>query len=120
MPWTHFWDMHSGGGTKEAPYEQIFIEAPEADARRIFYARFRHNPDRVSCTCCGEDYSVSESETLEAASSFHRGESSYARGPVKTVEEFAARPDVLIIRADEITDADRAAGEPPVEGFVWA
>lgn len=70
--WTRFMDMHSGGGCKEAPYEYILIEAPEDEARRVFYNRFGHSPDRVSCTCCGEDYSVSESESLAKATAYDR------------------------------------------------
>lgn len=71
MAWTLFWDMHSGGDTKES-WEKIYIEASEEEAKLIFYNRFGHNPERVSCTCCGEDYSIYESETLEQASAFHR------------------------------------------------
>lgn len=73
MMWTLFWDMHSGGGSKEGAYEKIYIEAAEAEARVIFYNRFNHSPDRVSCTCCGPDYAVSEYESLEQASAYHRG-----------------------------------------------
>lgn len=73
MAWTHFWDMHSGGGTKEKPYDSIYIEAPEDEARVIFYNRFGHSPDRVSCTCCGEDYLVREHESLAQLTGFHRG-----------------------------------------------
>lgn len=70
--WTRFMDMHSGGGSKE-PWENIYIEAPEAEAAVIFYNRFGHNPHRVTCTCCGEDYSLTESETLEEATAYERG-----------------------------------------------
>lgn len=70
--WTRFMDMHSGGGLKEYPYEYIYIEAPEDEAKIIFYNRFGHNPGRVTCTCCGEDYSVSEEELLEQATAFER------------------------------------------------
>lgn len=73
MKWTQFMDMHSGGGTKEAPYEYIYIEAPKDEARRIFFNRFGHNPERVSCTCCGDDYSISESATLQEATAYERG-----------------------------------------------
>jgi hypothetical protein len=62
LMWTKFFDMHSGGPCKEPPYEEIFIEAPEAEARRVFYAKFGHNPDRVTCPCCGEDYAVYDDE----------------------------------------------------------
>ena len=73
MPWTRFMDMHSGGGTKEPPYQYILIEAPEEEAKVIFYNRFRHNPERVTCTCCGDDYSIGEHATLDDATGFDRG-----------------------------------------------
>ena len=66
-------DMYSGGGTKEPPYQYVYIQAPESEARRVFYNRFGHSPDRVSCTCCGADYSVDEHVSLEQATGFERG-----------------------------------------------
>ena len=72
IPFTRFMDMHSGGGTKEEPFENIYIQAPEDEAKIIFYNRFGHNPDRVSCTCCGEDYSISEHATLGQSSAHER------------------------------------------------
>ena len=102
ISWTHFWDMHSGGGCKEAPYEHIFIEAPLEEAVRIFYNRFGHNPYRVSCTCCGEDYSVSEYDTLEEATAYHRRD--------VTLEENmfnALKYEALFIEHDEIKEAER-------------
>jgi hypothetical protein len=65
-------DMHSGGGLKEK-HQYIFIEAPEKEAEIIFYNRFGHSPSRVSCTCCGEDYSVGEHEDLAQATAYERG-----------------------------------------------
>ena len=53
-------DMHSGGKCKEEPFEHIYIEAPQEEAELIFFNRYGHNPNRVSCTCCGEDYNISE------------------------------------------------------------
>jgi hypothetical protein len=70
--WTQFWDMHSGGPLKEK-WHFIYIEAPIEEAKIIFYNRFGHNPDRVTCTCCGEDYSISESKWFTQISGFHRG-----------------------------------------------
>lgn len=70
--WTEFKDMHSGGSQKEE-WSEIFIEAPEEEAKIIFYNRFGHNPDRVTCTCCGNDYSINEYETLEEATAYERG-----------------------------------------------
>jgi hypothetical protein len=66
-------DMHSGGGAKEDPYQYIYIEAPEDEAKRIFYAKFGHNPERVSCTCCGQDYSISSKASLAQLTGFERG-----------------------------------------------
>lgn len=84
---THFWDTHSGGVRKE-PQEHIFIEAPRDEAEVIFYNRFGHNPNRVSCTCCGEDYSIDEGPSLQQMTAFHRG-CQYAGPPD---ERFGDRP----------------------------
>ena len=69
--WTLFHDMNSGGGRKEK-WAKIYIEAPKEEAIIIFYNRFGHNPERVTCTCCGEDYSISSEKTLALISGFHR------------------------------------------------
>ncbi len=71
MVWTKFMDMHSGGGRK-LDWEYIFIEAPEEEAKIIFQNRFNRNPNRVTCTCCGSDYSIDESPTLEQSTAFYR------------------------------------------------
>lgn len=71
--WTQFMDMHSGGKTKVEPYEYIYIEAPEKEAKVIFYNRFGRNPERVTCTCCGDDYSIDEGEDLAWMTGYHRG-----------------------------------------------
>lgn len=159
--WTQFWDMHSGGGQKES-FSQCFIEAPEEEAKSVFYVRFGHNPDRVSCTCCGSDYSISESESLEQATAYHRNlrymtpydgsrawrglsqeerqranEVSRYLEPGEAVPEgmfvqndrfipgrpialadYIANDDVLVIRAEEITEAERSA-DLPEQGYVW-
>ena len=118
--WTQFWDMHSGGGSKEQ-WDKIFIEAPEAEAKAVFYNRFGHVADRVSCTCCGEDYSVSECETLADATAFHRNdyESKYRKsGDVIALADYIQRPDVLVIYASEIKPEERKA-DLPRQGYVW-
>jgi len=71
IPWTEFWDMHSGGGLKEK-WGKIYIQAPEEEAKIIFYNRFGHNPQRVTCTCCGEDYAIDEGMSLKQATGYHR------------------------------------------------
>ena len=117
--WTLFWDVSSGGDLKEESYEKIYIEAPEEEAKVIFYNRFRHNPDRVSCTCCGKDYEISESENLEQASGYHRNCAwdkeikGYINKPNEysdsfmTIEDYSKHKDVLIIPKSEIKDSER-------------
>lgn len=136
MTWTRFMDMHSGGPAKEPPYERIYIEAPEGEAAVIFFNRFGHNPERVSCTCCGDDYSISEEPTFAQASAYDRGcaydkeAKAYVEGPryrsysgtyekLRTVEEYEAEPNVLVIRASEVKDDERH-GTVPEQGYVWA
>ena len=71
--WIQFCDMHSGGGCKEPPYETIYIEAgDEEQAKVIFYNRFGHSPERVTCTCCGRDYSISSHQSLAQLTGFYR------------------------------------------------
>ena len=70
--WTRFMDMHSGGGAKE-DFEFLLVELPEREAVVYFYNKFGHNPYRVTCTCCGEDYSVGEDETIQNITGFDRG-----------------------------------------------
>lgn len=125
--WTRFMDMHSGGGTKEGPYEYIYIEAPLPEAKVIFYNRFGHNPERVSCTCCGPDYVIYEHATLEEATAFERGclydarLDAYVDEPRSghhAMSQWTQRPDVLVIRGDEIEPSERV-GDVPEQGYVW-
>ena len=129
--WTQFMDMHSGGGSKEG-WEYIYIEAPKEEAKVIFYNRFDHNPERVTCTCCGDDYSISESNTLEKATAYERGcrwdkeENGYIDEPdndsswksYRTLAEYKQDKSVLFISADEIKNNERT-GDVPDEGYVW-
>lgn len=129
--WTLFWDMHSGGGSKEQ-HEKIYIEAPEEEAKIIFYNKFGHSPDRVSCTCCGSDYSISESDSLEQASGYHRNcewskkDGGYIDNPDTSenasefipLEKYSKQKDVLVIYAKDISDNERI-GELPEEGYIW-
>jgi hypothetical protein len=152
--WTRFMDMHSGGDSKEK-WQYIYIEAPEEEARIIFYNRFGHNPDRVTCTCCGEDYSVSEETDLKQATAFERGcrhaffspdgteceedkawkcgkglkrnySQKYIEEPNRrpygtgylTLHQYSKRPEVLIIYAKDINEAERH-GKIPKQGYVW-
>lgn len=128
--WTHFMDMHSGGKQK-LDWAHIYIEAPESEARRVFFARFKRNPDRVTCTCCGADYSISEEPTIEQSTAYYRnceydnvtrvyverGHNRYGTAYV-TLDAYLADPTVKVIRADEIKDSERRV-DVPEEGYVW-
>lgn len=131
MAWTQFEDMHSGGDTKEEPFQYIYIESPLDEAVRIFYNRFGHNPYRVTCSCCGADYSTRESETLEQATAHNRGcaRSNVFRQwgqrtdnkpwrPCMTLDDYRLKTDVLVIPAAEIMDSERH-GDVPAQGYVW-
>jgi hypothetical protein len=104
LPWTKFWDMYSGGSQKE-DWAICFIEAPIEEACVVFYNRFGHSPHRVSCTCCGDDYAVTQYETLEEAQESHKN-------------EFGGVDNCCIIHDMDITPDERI-GTLPRQGYVW-
>jgi hypothetical protein len=116
-------DMHSGGNQKEK-WSRIYIEAPKEEACVIFYNRFGHNPHRVTCTCCGEDYTVEEYDIIEEATSYDRLEdrwdftTDYETAPRISVKEYAKNKDVLFIRKSQIKRKERE-GSVPEQGYVW-
>ncbi len=59
MSWTKFFDMSSGGYEK-TEYTTIFIELPEEEAIDYFEKRFNIDPNDITCSCCGNDYSIYE------------------------------------------------------------
>jgi hypothetical protein len=93
---TCFYDMHSGGSSKEE-WSVIYIELPEEQACVYFQNRFGHNPRRVSCTCCGSDYSIWETEEL-----MHE----------------RPKDTRLVIHKEDITPEDYE-GELREEGYIW-
>lgn len=101
MAWTHFSDMHSGGGQK-LDWSDIYIEAPEDIAVRVFAAKFGRQSDYVTCQCCGEDYSVSEYDSLEEASAYKRGASPYAYRKFIELDDFVTLSSIKIIYKEEI------------------
>ena len=132
MVWTKFMDMHSGGGQKEQ-WAYIYIEAPEEEAQVIFQNRFGHNPNRVTCTCCGEDYSIDEAPTLEEITAYYRGcdydmdtrkyverqatKYNFGRKHV-TLEEYLKDEEVLVIYEQDILPEERE-GSLREQGYVW-
>ena len=128
--WTKFWDMASGGSHKEK-WDHIYIESAEEEAKIIFFNRFKHNPERVSCTCCGEDYGIYEYRTLKEASAFDRGcaydaeNKCYLEEPTESgykdyqsLEDYMKNEKVMIIFAADITPEEQE-GKVPVQGYVW-
>lgn len=129
--WTQFMDMNSGGGKKEK-WAYIYIEAPEDEAETIFYNRFGHNPHRVSCTCCGSDYAITESDSLEKATAYERNcrydgdkkdyveepDTRYSYKKYMTLAEYKGKADALFIYAKDIKPEERK-GKVPTEGYVW-
>lgn len=129
-PWTQFMDMHSGGSLK-LKHQYIYIQAPEAEAEIIFYKKFGRNPNRVTCTCCGEDYSTTESKDLYQATAHERNchyeenkyierlrEKAYDGQKYIPLHEYLNEKGVLFIFEDEIKPEERV-GELPEEGYVW-
>lgn len=128
--WTQFMDMHSGGGQKEK-WAKIYIEAPEKEAIKIFYNRFGHNPYRVTCTCCGNDYSTSEGKTLEEVTAYERNcdyetndgfierqSDKKFYGEYITIEQFLKDPSYLIIYKEDI-EPEEYEGSVPEQGYIW-
>lgn len=114
MTWTKFFDMRSGGREKEE-YQYIYIEAKEKEAKVIFYNIYGHNPERVTCTCCGEDYSITEYKTLGKATEYYR------KNNVKkiiTIKEFEKSGEVKIWRKKDIKPEWRL-GDISRQGYVW-
>lgn len=60
---TVFSDMCSGG-SRQHDFDYGWIEGDEATATKRFIERYG-DPAHVTCTCCGQDYSVTEFDSLE-------------------------------------------------------
>ena len=109
--WTEFWDMSSGGTQKEE-FQYCYIEARKRIAIIIFEEKFGHSPTNIICDCCGDDYAIKQSKTLEQATGYHRNceyrngkylekQRSKFRGYL-TLSEFLKRDGVLVIDKNEI------------------
>lgn len=70
--WTKFRDMASGGTRKEK-WDIIYIESDNEDESiQIFKNKFGLDPFNVTCSCCGEDYSLTNDDTLELVTAYER------------------------------------------------
>jgi hypothetical protein len=99
----------SSGGSQKTAYKHIFIELPERDAVAYFEQKFGRDPEHVTCDCCGGDFSISTSPSLEQATAYHRNcdhdrktgqyveSARFADTPLISLDQFCALPDVLVI-----------------------
>lgn len=101
MAWTKFLDMNSGGGSK-LEWEEIYIEAPEDIAVRVFAAKFGRQADNVTCACCGEDYSVSQHKSLEEATAYSRGDTGQGYKKFISLEDFVLDSDFKFVYKEQI------------------
>jgi hypothetical protein len=112
------------GGSQKLDFAFLYVEAPIEQAKAVFYNRFGRNPDRVTCTCCGADYSIDDdNESLEEASQFDR-RINWRDDDVWPLDKFTSlrtTPDgqpVSFIYASEIAAGELTANIPE-EGYVW-
>lgn len=92
--WTRFNDMHSGGVVKIYPFECIYIEADQETAELIFSEQFHRDPNNITCSCCGNDYSISEYDSLADATEYDR---TSFKGEVIPLDEFIKNSDCLFL-----------------------
>jgi hypothetical protein len=105
--WTEFWDMHSGGSLK-TPFHYIYIEAPMEKAIVVFQNVFKISPLETACECCGRNFAIDGSPSMEEATKFHRK----GRSVLQSLEDFEKSSDVKIIREKDLKPED-------FEGEIW-
>lgn len=99
---TRFMDMHSGGKLK-TPFTHIYVDAPIDEALAIFIDTFQHDPNNVTCKCCGEDFVYEESDSLEEATAYDRGAEwndqgyDYKTAKMSLEEYFSGKNKVIFI-----------------------
>ena len=62
--WTEFYDM-SSGGSRKLKHRIIYIEANTKLAIFGFKCIFDIDPEKTTCKCCGENYSIHSGENRE-------------------------------------------------------
>jgi len=128
MTWTHFHDMH-GGGSQKLEWGHIYIEAPQDEAEAVFYNRFGRNPHRVTCTCCGPDYSLDEWPNLKVATGHERNcrklktpkdeDGRYMNGLPELRENYYLEPDEEPPEGFEVDDRWLKYGDHiPLEDYI--
>lgn len=123
-PWTHFMDMHSGGRAKDK-FEHCYIQANKKMAIKIFRIKFGHDPEKVACSCCGENYSIHEGESLSQLSAFYRNckwtKSGHIEKPeypgkrVIPINEYCVSDGVKVISDSEITLEEKISAKALID-----
>lgn len=114
--YTLFMDMHSGGQAKvqngKVDVEYIIVEGDEPEAIALFQRTFNRNPLNVTCSCCGEDYSLTTG-ALDQITAYHRhcdyDESvkqwvdipRFEEYPVIVLDDFLAQDNVRVVRDEK-------------------
>jgi len=111
--WTLFADAYADGKLKFKSFEWIIVEGKEKDALALFMDITNVDPKKVTCTCCGQHYSIREHDSVFQATAFERGcrfdktlecfveeVSDFPIIHYTNVEDFIERDNVLIIFAD--------------------
>lgn len=62
--YTLFYDLSSGGYQKEG-FQKLAVNLSMDKAEKWFEETYGHDPYRMTCDCCGPDYSVYEFDSLE-------------------------------------------------------
>lgn len=115
--WTIFEDAYADGKLKFKDYEWIIVEGSEETALPLFMKMTKVDPKRVTCTCCGQHFSIREYDSVFQATGFQRScqydkelksyveqEDDFVIAHYKTLETFLEEDNVLIIFADGSTN----------------
>ena len=111
--WTFFEDAYAEGNLKFKEFSWIIVQAEQEKAIEMFKAFTNVDPQRVTCTCCGQHYSIREHDSVFQATAFERScrydkelkcyveaEDDFVVYGYKSLEEFLTQDNVLIIYAD--------------------
>lgn len=111
--WTLFSDAYAEGFLKFKHYEFIIVEGKVEEALSMFIDMTNVDPKKVTCTCCGQHYSIREYDSVFQATAFERGcrydnslqcyveeVSDFPIMEYATVENFINQDNVLVIFAD--------------------
>ena len=80
-------------------FATYYVEAAsEEEAISIFEQKFDQHPDYITCSCCGEDYSIATHESLEQMSGHDRKcKWVMTATGVPAYEEEPSRPDCMTL-----------------------